>query len=797
VSVVEPTDAALPRVRGGRTSRLTVVLAVGLTLLIGLAATIAAMGLDASDERAARAELLQSLTDDSVSRITTDVHRYADLLGALAAFQTESDRSMRGYEAYVAQLDVSRFAGVWNTTFVEHVRSEDLDGLIAARRADGQPTFDLESTYPGTEHAIVAYAAPTPSAAPGYDLMSDPTRRRALEFAADTGRPALTGAVTPLEDRHLPPSEQGTRLVAVMAVYAPGSPVTTVGQRRLALLGWTYISLELGEIMTSLDLADGRLDVALLIDDEAGDGSTAMAESRPGAAARLVRLTGATSTTIAVGGREIEVRVAFAGGRAPKTVTAMIAFVGALISLLAAYGVYATLRYRRGLLNQAEAERRRAELLSSRFHAAVDLAPVGVTVVSLDGKVELFNERLAELLQVSDTDDRSVASYYLPEDLSELAERFGQLTRGEVDRMVAERRLVRRDGSQVWCRITSSPLVGPDGEPTAIVAHIENIEAERAAVEELRSRSRWFSSIVERSSDLIGLLDRDGVVTWASPSTREILGNPPEMIVGLSVGDLVLPEDRDRVVEAVQLVQTGVQVRIEYRVRTLAGKVIWLETTANSLLDDPDVASIITFSRDVTERHRTDELMAHRAAHDALTGLLNRSELVITLEAALSDMRSSGEPLTVAFLDLDGFKAVNDDHGHAVGDQVLRVVADVLIDEVRSNDAIARLGGDEFVVVLRGAGLPAALQISDRVRRRLHEPMVLDGASGPVELSISTGLAAASYADTVDSLLHEADVALYEAKRRGRDRVEISSHGLAELGLDRDELLQTVSSDLD
>jgi diguanylate cyclase (GGDEF)-like protein len=248
----------------------------------------------------------------------------------------------------------------------------------------------------------------------------------------------------------------------------------------------------------------------------------------------------------------------------------------------------------------------------------------------------------------------------------------------------------------------------------------------------------------------------------------------------------VVPEDRDRVAEAIQLVRTGRQVRVEYRVQTHSGRVIWLETTANSLLDDPDVAAIITFSRDVTERHRTDELLVHRAAHDPLTGLLNRSELVVSLEAALAEMQSSGEPMTVAFLDLDGFKAVNDVHGHAVGDDVLRVMAGVLNDEVRAQDPIARLGGDEFVLVLRGAGLPAAKQVAERIRDRMHESLTLEGASQPVRLSVSIGLAGGSVGDTVDSLLHEADLALYEAKRLGRDRVEMSSYGLAEVGSERE-----------
>lgn len=779
-----------------RTSRLTIALAVGLTLLIGLAVTTTASHREAATERAARAGVLKSVTDDTVARVTSSLTRYQDLIESLAAFQAQSNRSMGAYQAYVAALDVGAYPGVLNTEYIQAVTTDDLARLVAELRSDGQPDFGIESPSGEPEHAIIAYAAPGLSAVPGYDLTSDVVRDQALLFARDSGLPGIAGAVVPLAQGNLPTAAQSPGLVVFDAVYAAGAPTTKVDERRAALLGWTSISVDLQAVVTALALDDDLLNVVVRV--QATDGSYVEAgESHAGAAHEMLGDAEKIATIIETGSRNIEIDTAFVPGGGPDVDARLVTIGGSLVSLFAAYGVYATLRFRRGILTRADAERRRAELLSSRFHAAVDKAPVGVTVVGLDGTVELVNDRLAELLQVSASDNVSISAYYLEEELPEVFENFGRLARGEVDHFVKDRRLRRSDGSLVWCRVSSSTLRGPDGRPTAIVAHVEDIEAERRAIEELRSRSRWFSSIVERSSDLIGLLDRDGVVTWASPSAMEILGNAPELLIGLNILPLVLPEDRERLAEAILLVQTGVQVRIEYRVRTLAGQVIWLETTANDLLDDPDVASIITFSRDVTERHRTDEILAHKAAHDMLTGLLNRAELVLSLEAALSEMRSSGQQLTVAYLDLDGFKGVNDQHGHAAGDDVLRIVAGVLQDEVRAHDAVARLGGDEFVVVLRGAGLPAAMQIAERMRRRMHESFDLESASEPVRLSLSIGLAAGTAGDTVDSLLHEADLALYEAKRRGRDRVEISSHGLTELGLEVDELLQSVISNLD
>jgi diguanylate cyclase (GGDEF)-like protein/PAS domain S-box-containing protein len=304
------------------------------------------------------------------------------------------------------------------------------------------------------------------------------------------------------------------------------------------------------------------------------------------------------------------------------------------------------------------------------------------------------------------------------------------------------------------------------------------VEVERQqAEEELRSRTRWFAAIVEQSSDLITLFDADGIVTWVSPSVGTLLGRRPEDLLGLSIIDLIHREDRSRVLTALHAVRQGQPARAEYRVVSPTGEWIWLESTASDLLDDPDVQAIIALSRDVTERHRTTELLVHRAAHDPLTGLANRTELERQLDARLAHLRSSGEPLAVAYLDLDGFKAVNDSHGHAAGDRLLRAVADSLRQQVREGDLIARVGGDEFVLVLPGAAVPSAVATAERVRGALAEPMAIEGLAEPVQVTVSIGLAMGASDDTVGLLLHEADLALYEAKRRGRNRVELSGHG--------------------
>lgn len=779
--------------RAARRARGPALVAVAAVLALGLAATGLFARWRADEETDDRADQLATLSADAEERIDATIQRYADLLDSLTAFQAQPEPSATGYERFVAALDLSRFPGVATSGFLSRVRTEDVPAFEAAQRAAGAPGFTVELTGLGAEHAVVTYAAPD-GLPLGLDLMGDPVRRAALEQATDVGIPIISDPVVPLDEVD-PAGDPGDALAVYAPVYAAGAPVGTVAERRAALVGWSAISVRVSGVVAALDLEERPLALAIFdADDPTG---APLAESAPGAAARIERADVSRRSVIDTGSFRLEVRTAFAAGRGPSSGVPFIVAGGVLATLLAAYAVYGELRFRRGLLTEAAASRERAAFLQSRFHAAVDRAPVGVTVVGFDGTVEVVNDRLYELLHIPGTGSPRIFDYIQPDDLEEIQDHLRDLESGAVSEVVTEKQLRCPDGELIWCRISVSAIPDEAGKVVAAVAHVQDIEAELQAVEELRSRTRWFSSIVERASDLVLLFDRNRVVTWASPSLATIVGLRPAEVIGVPVLSLVHRDDRPRLAEAIDAFTaeggdgvTGGTGRAEFRVQTASGEEIWLETSASNLLDDPDVAAVITLSRDVTERHRSTQLLAHRAAHDPLTGLLNREELQVRLRSALA--RSSYEPVIVAYLDLDGFKAVNDELGHGAGDDLLRIVAGGLRDEVRAHDLLARLGGDEFVIVLDAAPLADALDVAERIRQRLARPVELPGQPAPVQLSVSIGLAVAAPQDTVTSLLHAADVALYEAKRRGRDRVEVSTRGLAGIGQEVDQLLDGV-----
>jgi diguanylate cyclase (GGDEF)-like protein len=169
-----------------------------------------------------------------------------------------------------------------------------------------------------------------------------------------------------------------------------------------------------------------------------------------------------------------------------------------------------------------------------------------------------------------------------------------------------------------------------------------------------------------------------------------------------------------------------------------------------------------------------NEVHAQEAAlTDPLTGCANRRAFSLRVSEELAHSARSGEPLSLVLTDIDRFKSVNDTHGHAVGDLVIRRLADVLREGVRTSDVVARLGGEEFCVLLRGADAAVAERLAERLGHALRSrPVETDG--GFVRVTASFGVAAAERGEAWEALFSRADRALYEAKTAGRDRVKVA-----------------------
>ena len=296
---------------------------------------------------------------------------------------------------------------------------------------------------------------------------------------------------------------------------------------------------------------------------------------------------------------------------------------------------------------------------------------------------------------------------------------------------------------------------------------------ERREAEVRLQRERRLAVLVEQSGDAIITLRGDTIGTW-NPAAERLLGYPAGEIVGRPFSLLDLEGSRERHAEILARARGGetiVAAASEMRHRN--GGRVFVEMTAAPVLDDDGaVAEVSIIVRDASERRARERRLVEVARTDPLTGLGNRAALAAALATASRTARASGVAAVLAYLDLDGFKEVNDLYGHDVGDEVLRVVARRLREVLRPEDLAARPGGDEFVALCSGVGdARGAATLARRIRARLAEPIEIDGLVLSVTASVGVALSRPDEDPAV--WLRRADLAMYEAKRAGRDRASL------------------------
>jgi diguanylate cyclase (GGDEF)-like protein/PAS domain S-box-containing protein len=288
----------------------------------------------------------------------------------------------------------------------------------------------------------------------------------------------------------------------------------------------------------------------------------------------------------------------------------------------------------------------------------------------------------------------------------------------------------------------------------------------------LAERERHFRSIVQNSTDVIMIVNRFGKFTYQSPSIETIFGHAPDAHYGGHLSMIVHSEDLGRLSSMIgELADEPSGHRsVDARLRHANGTWRSTEIVLTNLLDEPAVAGIVLNTRDVTDRLHLEHQLRHQAYHDALTGLANRVLFSARVREVLAER--DHRRLAVLFLDLDDFKTVNDSLGHAAGDALLQAVARRLESCLSPNDIVARLGGDEFALLLQeGATALDPFVVAKRILEALEAPVVIDGREIVVAASIGVADDPA-HTLTVDEILQHADLALAEAKRKGRNRFE-------------------------
>lgn len=302
---------------------------------------------------------------------------------------------------------------------------------------------------------------------------------------------------------------------------------------------------------------------------------------------------------------------------------------------------------------------------------------------------------------------------------------------------------------------------------------------------QLAERDRLFQIISENAADMIAVVDGEGRRLYNSPAYQKVLGYSSGELSASSGLDQIHPEDRERVKQAAEKARrTGRGQRLEYRMRHKDSTWRILESSASPVHDENGgLEHLVIVNRDITERKRAEEMLAHSALHDGLTGLPNRALFLDRVQhALLRGRRHRDSRFAVLFVDIDEFKVVNDSLGHSAGDELLVQIARRMVVSFREADSVtrssppdtfARLGGDEFTVLLEDLAKPSdAIRVAQRIQEGLLLPFDVRGHHIVIAVSIGVALSGTSY-ERPEELLRDAEIAMYRAKRAGKARVEV------------------------
>jgi diguanylate cyclase (GGDEF)-like protein/PAS domain S-box-containing protein len=285
-----------------------------------------------------------------------------------------------------------------------------------------------------------------------------------------------------------------------------------------------------------------------------------------------------------------------------------------------------------------------------------------------------------------------------------------------------------------------------------------------------------FRKMAEYNADAMLHIAANGICLYASPAVFDMTWHAPAALIGRQLSELIHADDIAKVRSEHQLVLQRVKKTavFEYRALRYDGRWQWLETHTRLMKTDSGQNAVLSVVRDVSHRKLVEDRLTKDARTDALTGLANRAQLLESLHAQIRLAGMTKTPLSLAMLDVDHFKKINDSHGHAAGDDVLRIISARCEKRLRSPQICGRFGGEEFIVLLPQTALADAEKVCERLRASIEDEAIKAGTT-IVRATVSMGLAQWRQGETLEQFMARADASLYAAKHNGRNQIRLAA----------------------
>ena len=423
------------------------------------------------------------------------------------------------------------------------------------------------------------------------------------------------------------------------------------------------------------------------------------------------------------------------------------------------------------LMAEREAARARISAEARRARIIADTMPALIAYVNASERYEFTNAHYRELLGVDPAAmiGQTVCEVLGAASYAVLAPHIAAALRGQREHFEYAS---PRPSGVVHFMIDYLPDIGADGAVAGFYLLALDISARKRGELAQAASEQRLTLITDNLPVLIFYIDLGHTVRFANATLEQWFGTRPADVLDRALADLMHAADYAATLPHLERAGAGEAVTFVLRVAQADGGARILETTfVPDLQADGSVAGVYALAQDVTRMKDVEERLMQLARSDSLTGIANRRMFGELLPRALERARRHGARIAIAYLDIDHFKHINDSCGHAVGDEVLCEFARRLLANVRATDTVARLSGDEFVVLLEDVnGEPEAAAIAAKLTEAVRLPFAT--SKGPLRVSTSVGVAIQdSVEQGEDALLANADHALYQAKREGRDRV--------------------------